>query len=50
MYHCVMDPRVENLKNVTDCESFAVNARERGAPDLADQACKRGIQIRAEVY
>ncbi|MDD2882895.1 MAG: hypothetical protein PHQ58_20985 [Rhodoferax sp.] len=45
-----MDPRVANLKNVTDCESFAVNARERGAPDLADQARKRGIQIRAEVY
>ena len=45
-----MDPRVANLKNVADCDSFAVNARERGAPELADQARMRGIQIRAETY
>ena len=45
-----MDPRVANLKNVADCDSFAVNARERGAPEFADQARMRGIQIRAETY
>jgi len=45
-----MDPRVANLKTVADCESFAVNARERGAPELADQARKRAVQIRADSY
>ena len=45
-----MDPRVSRLTTVADCESFAVNARERGAPELADQARKRAVQIRAELY
>ena len=42
-----MDPRVVNLKTVAECDSFAENARTRGAPDLADQARKRAVQIRA---
>ncbi len=45
-----MDPRVARLTNVADCESFAVNARERGAPELADQARKRAVQIRADSH
>ena len=46
----VMDPRVAKLKTVEDCKSFAENARERRAPDLADEARKRGVQIRAEAH
>ena len=45
-----MDPRVLRLKTVGDCEAFAENARERGAPELADQARMRAIQIRAEAH
>lgn len=45
-----MDVRVSNLKTVQDCDSFAINARSRGAPHLADQARKRAIQIRADAY
>lgn len=45
-----MDPRVSKLRTVIDCESFAVNARERGAPELADQARKRAVQIRADAH
>lgn len=45
-----MDPRISKLKSVGDCESFAANARERGAPDLADQARKRAVQIRADAH
>lgn len=45
-----MDPRVSKLRTVIDCESFAVNARERGAPALADQARKRAVQIRADAH
>lgn len=45
-----MDPRVLKILTVADCESFAVNARERGAPELADQARRRAVQIRAEAY
>lgn len=42
-----MDSRVSKLTTVADCESFAVNARRLGAQDLADQARKRAVQIRA---
>ena len=45
-----MDPRVTRLKSPAECESFAQNARERGAPDLADQARKRAVQLRAEAH
>ena len=45
-----MDLRVVKLKSPAECESFAQNARERGAPDLADQARKRAVQLRAEAH
>jgi hypothetical protein len=45
-----MDPRVLKLKTVADCESFAANARERGAPELAEQARKRSVQVRADAH
>ena len=45
-----MDPRVSNLKTVAECEAFAANARERSAPELADQARRRAVQIRADAH
>jgi hypothetical protein len=45
-----MDPRVARLKTPAECEVFASNARERGAPELADQARKRAVQVRAESH
>ncbi len=45
-----MDPRVAKLKTVAECDIFATNARERGFPDLADQARKRAVQLRAEAH
>ena len=45
-----MDPRISKLTTVADCESFAVNARDRGALELADQARMRAVQIRADVH
>ena len=45
-----MDPRISKLKSVDDCESFATNARERGAPELADEARKRAVQLRADAH
>ena len=33
-----MDPRVAKLKTPQECETFAKNARERGAPQLAEEA------------
>lgn len=45
-----MDPRVSKLKTVVDCETFATNARERGAPELAEQARKRSVQVRADAH
>jgi hypothetical protein len=47
LYEVGMDPRVARLCSVDDCESFSVNARERGAPELAAQARKRAVQLRA---
>lgn len=45
-----MDPRVAKLKTPKDCETFAKNARERGAPHLAEEARQRAIQLRAEEH
>ena len=45
-----MDPRVAKLKTIAECETFAHNARERGAPELADQARKRAVQLRAHAH
>lgn len=43
-----MDERVKRLISVRECEALAANARERGALDLADQAQRRAIQLRAQ--
>lgn len=45
-----MDPLVARLKTLADCEAFADNVRERGKPELADQARKRAVQIRADAH
>lgn len=45
-----MDPRVTNLKTPEECETFAKNARERGAPGLAEEARQRTVQLRAEIH
>jgi hypothetical protein len=45
-----MDPRVAKLKTPQDCETFAKNARERGGPQLAEQARQRAVQLRAEAH
>lgn len=42
-----MDKRVTNLKTVAECEAFAQNAQAQGRPELADQARKRAVQLRA---
>ena len=45
-----MDPRVAKLKTPQECETFAKNARERGAPQLAEEARQRAVQLRAETH
>lgn len=45
-----MDPRVEKLTSVKECNIFAKNCLERGHPELAKQAQIRGIQIQALEY
>ena len=42
-----MDERIEKLSTPEHCEIFARNALERGHPDLASQARKKAIQLRA---
>ena len=43
-----MDKRIEKLKTPEQCAIFARNAIERDRPDLADQARKRAVQLRAD--
>lgn len=45
-----MDERVQKLKTPEDCERFAKNATERGRPDLAQEAKKKAVELRAESY
>ncbi|HYD76037.1 hypothetical protein [Ramlibacter sp.] len=45
-----MDSRVAKLKTPMECEVFAANARARGAPELAEQARKRAVQLRAQSH
>ena len=45
-----MDPRVKRLTTVEDCARFAANAIRLGWPDLADEARKRAVEIRAESH
>jgi hypothetical protein len=45
-----MDPRVTKLRTPQDCETFAKNARDRGFPQLAEEARQRAVQLRAESH
>ena len=45
-----MDERVLRLKTPEDCERFARNAAERNRPDLADEAVKRAVELRAQAH
>lgn len=45
-----MDPRVAKLKTPHECETFAENAHERNAPQLAEEARQRAVQLRAETH
>lgn len=45
-----MDERVKKLKTPEDCERFAKNAAECNRPDLAQEARKRAVELRAESY
>lgn len=43
-----MDDRIKRIKTPEDCEKFARNAIERDRPDLAVEAGRRAIELRAE--
>lgn len=43
------DPKVSRLKTPEDCESFAQNV-EKAHPDLAKQARRYGVELRATAY
>lgn len=45
-----MDERVAKLKTPEECERFAKNALERNRRDLADEARKRAVELRAMAY
>lgn len=45
-----MDERVKRLKNPQECEIFAVNASDRGHPELALQARQHSVSLRAMAY
>lgn len=45
-----MDEKVSKLKTPEECEWFAKNALERNRRDLADEARRRGVELRAEAY
>ena len=42
-----MDERVAKLKSPEDCERFIRNAIQLGRPDLAEQARRRAVELRA---
>ena len=45
-----MDKRIQNITTLEDCSRFAANATRLGRPDLADEARKRAVELRAESY
>lgn len=45
-----MDAIVARLKTPEECERFAKNALERGHRNLANEARKKAVQLRAEAY
>lgn len=44
------EKRIRNLDSVDDCLRFAMNAAERGRPDLECLAKKRAIELRADAH
>jgi hypothetical protein len=44
-----MDPLVTRLETPAECEQFAVNVQKR-LPDLAKEARRRGVELRAALY
>lgn len=46
----VVDERVAKLKSPEECERFATNAIRLGRRDLADEARRRAVELRAEKY
>jgi hypothetical protein len=45
-----MDQRIAKLATPEDCEKFAKNAIRLGRADLADEARRRAVELRAEKY
>ena len=45
-----MDERVKKLKTPRDCDLFGKNALEQGRSDLAQEARRRGVELRAEAH
>ena len=45
-----MDERVKKIDTVRGCETFAKNAENLGRPDLAREAKRRAIEIRAAEF
>lgn len=45
-----MDDRVKRLKTPDDCKIFARNAKERGYPELANQALEKAMELLAEKH
>ena len=45
-----MDERVARLQTPEDCERFAKNASARGHPELAKEARRRAVELRAEKH
>lgn len=46
--NAMTDPRVERCKTPAECETLAHNAEERGAPEIARQARRRAVELRAD--
>lgn len=45
-----MDERIKKIKTPEKCEIFARNALDKGRPDLAAEAKRRAVELRAELY
>lgn len=45
-----MDPRIAKLKSTSECEAFARNALAKNLPELAEQARRRSIDLRADAH
>lgn len=45
-----MDEKVAKLKTPEECKRFAKNALKRNRPDLAEEARKRAVELRAKAY